>query len=104
MTDETDRLRRLRALFDAVIDLPPAERRAALESHAAVDAGLVREVAALIGEAERTAPALATGRGGSDAAAPGDALGPGRPAPRPLRRGASGRTRRHGRRLRGVAP
>lgn len=73
MTDETDRLRRLRELFDAVIDLPPAERRAALESRAAGDAGLVREVAALIGEAERTAPALATGSGGPDAGTPGDA-------------------------------
>ncbi|MHB8077983.1 MAG: protein kinase domain-containing protein [Candidatus Krumholzibacteriia bacterium] len=73
MTDETDRLRRLRELFDAVIDLPPAERRAALETRAAGDAGLVREVFALIDEAQRTAPALASGLGGALAPPPGDA-------------------------------
>jgi serine/threonine protein kinase len=61
MTDETDRIRRLRGLFDAVVDLPAGERRAALEAMADSDPGLVREVSALIDEAEKTSPGLATG-------------------------------------------
>jgi eukaryotic-like serine/threonine-protein kinase len=73
VTDETDRLRRLRELFDAVIDLPAAERRAALEARAAGDAGLVREISALIEEAERTEPGLSTGSAGPGEPATGDA-------------------------------
>ncbi|MBK9776315.1 MAG: serine/threonine protein kinase [bacterium] len=61
MTDETDRIRRLRGLFDAVVDLPAGERRAALEAMADSDPGLVREVSAIIDEAEKTSPGLATG-------------------------------------------
>lgn len=61
MTAENDRLRRLRELFDAVIDLPSGERRAALEALAGDESHLVREVSALIDEAERTSPGLDSG-------------------------------------------
>lgn len=58
---ESDRLRRLRELFDAVVDLPAAERRAALERLAGPDEALAREVLGLIDEAERTSPGLRSG-------------------------------------------
>ncbi len=58
MADEAERLRRARELFDAAVDLPPAERRAFLEAQAGSDPDLVREVTALIAEAESTAPGL----------------------------------------------
>jgi serine/threonine protein kinase len=43
------------------VDLPAGERRAALEAMADSDPGLVREVSAIIDEAEKTSPGLATG-------------------------------------------
>ena len=70
MTDG-GRLRRLRELFDAVVDLPAPERHAALERLAGADEALRREVLALVDEAERTSPGLRSGD-----AAPADPAGP----------------------------
>ncbi|MGE0441822.1 MAG: tetratricopeptide repeat protein [Gemmatimonadales bacterium] len=55
MPADPERLRQIRVLFDAVADLPPGERPAAL---AAVDADLRAEVEALVAAAERTADFL----------------------------------------------
>ncbi|MEZ4456969.1 MAG: serine/threonine-protein kinase [Gemmatimonadales bacterium] len=55
MPTDPERLRRLRVLFDAVADLPPAERPGAL---AAGDPDLRAEVEALLGAADRTADFL----------------------------------------------
>ena len=52
--DESGRLRRARALFDAVIDLEPGVRRAQLGALAEGDAALQRDVLALVDESERT--------------------------------------------------
>ncbi len=61
MAGDGDRLRRLRELFDAVVDLPPDQRRVELEALAGGDPSLVREVSELIGESERTMPGLVSG-------------------------------------------
>ena len=58
MTDGTARVHRVRELFDAVIDLPAAERGAALDQLTAGDAALRREVEEVISGAESTASIL----------------------------------------------
>ena len=58
MNEAAERVRRIRTIFDAVIDLPPAERSAALDRLADGDAALRRDVEAVILRSERTAPAL----------------------------------------------
>ncbi|MEO5798922.1 MAG: serine/threonine-protein kinase [Gemmatimonadales bacterium] len=58
MTDPAERLRRVRALFDAVADLAPSERAAALERLAVDDIALQREVTALVAADATTAAAL----------------------------------------------
>ena len=50
---EGSRWRELRALFDAVVELPEAERRAALERACGRDSARIDEVLALVGAAER---------------------------------------------------
>ncbi len=57
MTD-TDRLQRIRRIFDAVIDLPPAERATALDRLTGGDEALRREVVEVISGAESTASIL----------------------------------------------
>lgn len=58
MTGDAARVQRLRAIFDAVIDLPPGERAAALDRLTDGDVALRREVEAVILRSEGTAPAL----------------------------------------------
>ncbi len=58
MTSDVKRLQRMRAVFNAVIDLPPAERGPALERLSDGDVALRREVEAVIVGSERTASAL----------------------------------------------
>jgi len=96
----TLRFRRLEELFDAAVELPAGDRAAFLEAEATGDPDLVQEVLGLIeadSEAEgrdlrdavgRVAASLTSGVG-SEAAAPGRALGPWRIV-RPLGEGGMG--------------
>ncbi|MEP6690356.1 MAG: serine/threonine-protein kinase [Gemmatimonadaceae bacterium] len=54
MSDTPERLRRLRELFDAVMDLPPADRDSYLDQVTASDPLLRREVEALITSSDMT--------------------------------------------------
>jgi serine/threonine-protein kinase len=83
VSDAAKRVQRIRAIFDAVIDLPPAERSAALDQLTAEDAALRREVEAVLIRSEGTAPALESplvGIGGESAvtarALVGERIGP----------------------------
>jgi serine/threonine protein kinase len=58
VTADAQRLQQVRALFDAVIDLPLEERGPLLDRLTEGDAALRREVEAVIIRSERTAPAL----------------------------------------------
>ncbi len=58
MTADLTRVRRLRELFDAVIDLPPDARRTALAQLAGGDAALRRELEEIIAASLTTASAL----------------------------------------------
>jgi serine/threonine protein kinase/Tfp pilus assembly protein PilF len=58
VSDTAKRVQRIRAIFDAVIDLPPDQRSAALDRLTEGDAALRRDVEAVILRSERTAPAL----------------------------------------------
>ena len=83
MTSAVQRLQRVRALFDAVVDLPLEERAAALDRLTEGDVALRRDVEAVLVRSEGTAPALESPLAGLDdepaAAAPsliGERIGP----------------------------
>jgi serine/threonine protein kinase/Flp pilus assembly protein TadD len=80
VSGDAARLQRLRAIFDAVIDLPPGERPAALDRLTNGDVPLRREVEAVILRSEGTAAALESPLVGvSEVTAPslvGERIGP----------------------------
>lgn len=77
MTDDAERLRRVRALFDAAMDQPAARRLAWLADGAGLDPGVVAEVRALLAGAESTDPRLASplGAGETEAGLGADLVG-----------------------------
>lgn len=68
--DAADRLRRVRALFDAVIDLPVTDRSRFLARETAGDDELRREIDALVRSAEETQDPFELGRQGAAASGP----------------------------------